>query len=72
MPHMRQYSRTGGLRGDAHAAIEIPIAGKLAVELTLGINIPQGTRVETNTTLVFPDEPWLIGRFGAGLRYGGT
>jgi hypothetical protein len=72
MSEMRMYSRTGGLRSDVHVGLEIPIAGKLALALTLGANIAQGTHVETNTTLVFPDEPWLIGRFGAGLRYGGT
>ena len=72
MSEMRMYSRTGGLRSDVHVGLEIPIVGKLALALTLGANITQGTHVETNTTLVFPDEPWLIGRFGAGLRYGGT
>ena len=72
MPETRMYSRTGGLRGDAHVALELPVWHDLAFAVTLGFDITQNTHVETNTTYAFPDEPWLIARLGVGLRYGGS
>jgi hypothetical protein len=67
---MKQYSRTGGLRADAHVMISVPLWSRLALGFTAGVNIPEATHVESNTSVVFPDEPWLIGRVGIGLYYG--
>lgn len=65
-------SSTGGLRADAHAALSYPVGRGLALDVTVAFDITEATHVETNTARPFPDEPWLLARFGVGLRYGGA
>jgi hypothetical protein len=67
----RMYNRTGGLRADAHAVLSYPIGHRFALDLTVAADITQATHVETDTTMQFPDEPWLLVRMGVGVRYGG-
>lgn len=65
------YNRTGGLRADVHATLSYPLGHQLALDVTLAADFTQTTHVETDTTMVFPDEPWLLVRAGVGVRYGG-
>jgi hypothetical protein len=62
---------TGGLRAEAHLALSFPIRSRLAVELALSLDVTQATHVETSLPEVLPDEPRLLGRLGAGVRFGG-
>jgi hypothetical protein len=63
-------SETFGLRAEAHVAWTIPIWARLSIDLTATVDGTQVTDLErSNGTL--SDEPRLLGRLGAGLRYGG-
>lgn len=66
----RQYLRTGGLRGEAHVAIDVPLGWRLRLTAALAIDLAESTHVETNTTLTFPDQPWATARLGLGLAWG--
>ncbi len=63
-------SETFGLRAEAHAVWTIPVRAHLSVDLGATIDVTQVIDVETSSPGL-ADEPRLIGRFGAGLRYGG-
>lgn len=64
-------AETGGPRADVHATLSIPVGG-MAIDLFGAADLTQETRVEWGPTMApLPDEPRLLVRFGAGLRYGG-
>jgi hypothetical protein len=63
---------TGGLRGEAHLALSYAIRSRLALELALSLDVTQATHVETaSSSAPLPDEPRLLARLGAGVRFGG-
>ena len=64
------HSETGGLRADVHAALSYSLTTHLALDVTMALDVTQAAHVETNTTMQFPDEPWLLARVGVGLHYG--
>ena len=64
-------SETGGLRAEAHATLSYPFTRRLALDVTLSADLTQATHVETSSTVPLPDEPRILGRLGAGLRFGG-
>jgi hypothetical protein len=73
--HMKTSSSTGvtgetaGLRADVHATVSVPLRTRLALDLSLTVDLTQETHVEE--TMQLPDEPLALVRFGVGLRYGG-
>ena len=62
---------TGGLRAEAHAALSYPLRPRIALEVTLALDLTQATHVETSSPVPLPDEPRLLARLGLGLRFGG-
>ena len=64
-------SETGGLRAEAHATLSYPFSRRMALDVTLSADVAQATHVETSSTIPLPDEPRVMGRLGAGLRFGG-
>jgi hypothetical protein len=62
-------SETFGLRGDAHVSWMIPLAQKLAIELSGSLDLAQVTDAEASTGEIADER--VLARFGAGLRYGG-
>ncbi len=64
-------SETGGLRADAHVAVSFAITRRIALDLSIAIELTQATHVETQSPMPLPDDPLLIGHVGLGLRYGG-
>ncbi|MDB4955513.1 MAG: hypothetical protein JWO36_3082 [Myxococcales bacterium] len=64
-------SETGGLRAEVHTSMAYPLGHRLAFEVSATLDVTQATNFETTTTIPLPDEPQLLVRIGAGLRYGG-
>lgn len=62
---------TGGLRAEVHATLSYPFSRRLAFDVTLSADLAQATHVETASTIPLPDEARIMGRFGAGVRFGG-
>ncbi len=63
-------SQTFGLRGDVHLAWLIPLGHRLAVDVSASVDVAQVTDVESSIA-EFANEPRLLGRLAAGLRFGG-
>lgn len=66
---------TGGLRAEVHAALSVPLAAKLALDLSAAIELTQATHEETwmhegEAPITVPDEPLWMVRLGVGLRWG--
>lgn len=66
---------TGGLRAEVHAALVVPIAAKLSVDLSAAVELTQATHEETwmpmgQAPVVVPDEPEVLVRLAIGLRWG--
>lgn len=63
-------NETGGLRADSHATLSISISPRLAVDITLSLEITQVTEIEMTTLMQLPSVPRFFARLGAGVRYG--
>ena len=63
-------TETFGLRADAHVVWSIPIWSHLSVDLSAVADVTQVIDVESSSGRL-ADEPRILGRVGAGLRYGG-
>ena len=63
-------TETFGLRADAHVVWSIPISSHLSVDLSAVADVTQVIDVESSSGRL-ADEPRILGRVGAGLRYGG-
>jgi hypothetical protein len=61
---------TGGLRGDVHATLSIPIGRRTAFDLSISGELIGRIHIE-GSQLLLPDEPRALLRLGAGIRYGG-
>jgi hypothetical protein len=63
-------SETGGLRAEVHGGVSYRVWGRLALDLSLAIELTQATHVESDTTMPIPDEARMFGRVGVGVRWG--
>lgn len=61
---------TTGMRGQLHATVLIPLSAKLAVDLSLAGVLFQETEIDEGQMTPLPRDPWVVFRFGVGLRYG--
>ncbi len=64
------HSTTPGLRADAHAALSYPLGDRLSLDLTFAVDMTEATHFQSMPAFALPNEPWLLARVGAGLRYG--
>ena len=64
------HSMTPGLRADAHAALSYPLGNRLSLDLTFAVDMTEATHFQSMPAFALPNEPWLLARVGAGLRYG--
>jgi hypothetical protein len=62
---------TGGLRADAHVSVAIPLWGRLALDLSVAIDLAQQTEPFEGVDDLhqIPPEPLALARFGIGVRY---
>lgn len=60
---------TGAFRGEAHAALIVPIGRELAVELAAGASVGVQNDFDRSGVMA-PPEPLVLLRAGIGLRYG--
>ena len=67
----REPEGSAGLRADVHATLTVPLGRRLAIDLSVAADMTQATRVRWTSDMAMPDEPLVLFRFGAGLRYGG-
>jgi hypothetical protein len=67
----REPEGSAGLRADVHATLTVPIGRRLALDLSMAVDMSQATHVEWRSEMQMPAEPFALVRFGAGLRYGG-
>ncbi|MBX3159663.1 MAG: hypothetical protein KF773_27080 [Deltaproteobacteria bacterium] len=61
---------TTGMRGQLHATVLVPLSTKLAVDLSLAGVLLQETEIDEGRMTPLPRDPWVVFRFGVGLRYG--
>lgn len=59
---------TGAFRAEANVSLSVPIASKLAVDLSLGASFGEQNDFD-GSTIDAPLEPWGMFRTGLGLRY---
>ncbi len=64
------HSTTPGLRADAHAALSYPLGNRLSLDLTFAVDMTEATHFQSMPAFALPNEPWVLARVGAGLRYG--
>jgi len=62
---------SAGLRADVHTTLTVPIRHRLALDLSVSVDVSQATHVEWRSEMQMPAEPFALVRLGAGLRYGG-
>jgi hypothetical protein len=62
---------TGGLRADAHVSVAIPLWGRLALDLSVAVDLAQQTEPfeGVDDRHQIPPEPLALARFGIGVRY---
>ena len=65
-------AETFGLRADAHVAWVVPLAHGVALDLCASVDAAQVTDVEiAGSSPRLADEPRMLARFGAGMRWSG-
>src|SRR5207249_4697950 len=67
---MHVRSEIEGVRGDAHATLSYPIAGRFALDVSASIVVARSIDRDQAPHQTFPDAPGVLVNLGAGLRYG--
>jgi hypothetical protein len=61
---------TTGFRGELHGTLLVPLTATLAVDLSVAGVLLQEMKVDEGLMAPLPPDPWVVFRFGVGLRYG--